>query len=319
MKRWMLAAGLAATACGSIAFGDVQLTIVTAQSSLTMGGSLNGTTLTAQGTGSNVTSYSGTMRITTPGSSFSFVHSDAAANDSGNWQPLVGGATGSAAANYGMRANLVIVIVNAAGRGMHLAFSGGPLTLTGSSFPMSSVTASIAQGTIDYNAGSFGTGGDTLVGLTAPAGTANGSLAVNGSTVTLTMPINSTLNSTVPTILGNLPVVVTLTGTVVATGTLPPQTGACCRGATCEVTVSADCPGQAGQQFLGVGSVCNAAGNHTSPCCNANFDQDASVGVQDIFAFLNAWFAGSASADVNGGGLAVQDIFDFLSVWFAGC
>jgi hypothetical protein len=41
--------------------------------------------------------------------------------------------------------------------------------------------------------------------------------------------------------------------------------------------------------------------------------------VQDIFDFLNAWFAGSVAADFNGGGLAVQDIFDFLSAWFAGC
>jgi hypothetical protein len=41
--------------------------------------------------------------------------------------------------------------------------------------------------------------------------------------------------------------------------------------------------------------------------------------VQDIFDFLNAWFAGNANADFNGGGLAVQDIFDFLNAWFSGC
>jgi hypothetical protein len=41
--------------------------------------------------------------------------------------------------------------------------------------------------------------------------------------------------------------------------------------------------------------------------------------VQDIFDFLNAWFAGSPSADYNGGGLSVQDIFDYLNAWFAGC
>ena len=43
------------------------------------------------------------------------------------------------------------------------------------------------------------------------------------------------------------------------------------------------------------------------------------VSVADIFAFLNAWFAGNPQADINGGGLAVQDIFDFLNLWFAGC
>jgi hypothetical protein len=53
--------------------------------------------------------------------------------------------------------------------------------------------------------------------------------------------------------------------------------------------------------------------------CRADFNQSGTVEVQDIFDFLNAWFAGSASADFNGGGLAVQDIFDFLNAWFAGC
>jgi hypothetical protein len=42
--------------------------------------------------------------------------------------------------------------------------------------------------------------------------------------------------------------------------------------------------------------------------------------VQDIFDFLNGWFAGAAAADFNRDGvIAVQDIFDFLNAWFAGC
>jgi hypothetical protein len=57
-----------------------------------------------------------------------------------------------------------------------------------------------------------------------------------------------------------------------------------------------------------------------SPCsCRADFNQNGTLEVQDIFDFLNAWFAGLPSADFNGGGLAVQDIFDFLNAWFAGC
>jgi hypothetical protein len=50
-----------------------------------------------------------------------------------------------------------------------------------------------------------------------------------------------------------------------------------------------------------------------------DFNHTGALEVQDIFDFLNAWFAGSVAADFNGGGLAVQDIFDFLSAWFAGC
>jgi hypothetical protein len=54
--------------------------------------------------------------------------------------------------------------------------------------------------------------------------------------------------------------------------------------------------------------------------CPADFNRSGSVGIQDIFDFLNAWFAGDASADFNHvNGLTEQDIFDFLSSWFAGC
>jgi hypothetical protein len=54
--------------------------------------------------------------------------------------------------------------------------------------------------------------------------------------------------------------------------------------------------------------------------CAADFDASGALSVDDIFAFLNAWFSGSLSADFDGsGGLTVQDIFDYLSAWFAGC
>jgi hypothetical protein len=53
--------------------------------------------------------------------------------------------------------------------------------------------------------------------------------------------------------------------------------------------------------------------------CPADFNGNGTLEIQDIFDFLNAWFAGSPAADFSGGGLAVQDIFDFLNAWFAGC
>ncbi len=54
--------------------------------------------------------------------------------------------------------------------------------------------------------------------------------------------------------------------------------------------------------------------------CPADFNGTGGLTVQDIFDFLSAWFAGTASADFNGtGGITVQDIFDFLGAWFAGC
>ncbi len=54
--------------------------------------------------------------------------------------------------------------------------------------------------------------------------------------------------------------------------------------------------------------------------CTADFNGQGGINVQDIFDFLNAWFAGDPRADVNGAnGVTVQDIFDFLAAWFAGC
>ncbi len=54
--------------------------------------------------------------------------------------------------------------------------------------------------------------------------------------------------------------------------------------------------------------------------CAADFDGVGGVTTSDIFAFLNAWFAGQPSADVDGTpGLSTNDVFFFLNVWFAGC
>ena len=54
--------------------------------------------------------------------------------------------------------------------------------------------------------------------------------------------------------------------------------------------------------------------------CVADFNQDGQVTVQDIFAFLTAWFAKSPTADIGHSGTpTVQDIFSFLSHWFGKC
>jgi hypothetical protein len=56
-----------------------------------------------------------------------------------------------------------------------------------------------------------------------------------------------------------------------------------------------------------------------SPCL-IDFDQSGTIEVADIFAFMNAWFAGDPSAQFDANpGLQVSDIFAFLNAWFAGC
>ena len=87
-------------------------------------------------------------------------------------------------------------------------------------------------------------------------------------------------------------------------------------GSVCVVAGPGGCT--AGR-FIGFGSTCGSAGNPTT-CCPANFDGTIGLTVQDIFAFLDAWFAGDPRTDFDGtGGIAVADIFAFLSAWFAGC
>ncbi len=61
-------------------------------------------------------------------------------------------------------------------------------------------------------------------------------------------------------------------------------------------------------------------GSGQIPYCPGDFDQNGTVAVNDIFAFLSAWFAGQPSADLDGTpGVGVPDIFAFLARWFAAC
>ncbi len=54
--------------------------------------------------------------------------------------------------------------------------------------------------------------------------------------------------------------------------------------------------------------------------CHADYNGVGGLSVQDIFDYLNEWFAGLLRADFNGvDGLTVQDIFDFLNVWLGPC
>ena len=122
------------------------------------------------------------------------------------------------------------------------------------------------------------------------------------------------------------------TGTYNANATCSPNScplpsGVCCRGATCNTTISqSSCTGSgtAGAKFSTVSGICNASGVRTTPCCYADFNKSGTITVQDIFDFLAAWFAHSPLAKVGGDGTGasptVQSIFDFLAAWFSkGC
>ncbi len=115
------------------------------------------------------------------------------------------------------------------------------------------------------------------------------------------------------------------TGTFSAAGVCTPNpcapsTGTCCAGATCSITSAAACTGDH-RLFLSASSACNSASNLTAPCCRADYNHIAGTTVQDIFDFLNDWFASSSLADFDTNGAAaptVGSIFSFLNAWFAG-
>jgi hypothetical protein len=113
----------------------------------------------------------------------------------------------------------------------------------------------------------------------------------------------------------------------VLSGTNGAPAGVCCRGATCNVGVGqAGCTTSgvlAGASFASAAATCNAGGVVSTPCCYADYNKVNGIGVQDIFDFLNDWFAGSRLAVFGGDGVHgtpnVQGIFDFLNAWFGGC
>ncbi len=69
-----------------------------------------------------------------------------------------------------------------------------------------------------------------------------------------------------------------------------------------------------GENFFDITNV-NCSGGPAF--CDADWCQDGSVGVPDIFCFLSAWFANDPTARNYGGNPGVPAIFAFLSIWFA--
>lgn len=97
-----------------------------------------------------------------------------------------------------------------------------------------------------------------------------------------------------------------------------PVAGLCCRGCTCNFLPNTLCGGT-NVVFLPGLSDC---GTTSSPCCHADFNKDRQVAVDDIFAYLGAWFSQSLDASITSNGTqvpSVPDIFGFLGTWFGGC
>ena len=124
-----------------VAAGPVTFTIDTTRSSITLSGNLDAGVLgtlpiTAQGTGSLTTRYSGGIlaNLTPPNIQFpggSLIQ----ANTNGTWKPAIGGGTGSAAANYGGEIlDSFLLTAYFAGRNFLLDVASPQMTLTNGGF-----------------------------------------------------------------------------------------------------------------------------------------------------------------------------------------
>lgn len=147
-------------------------------------------------------------------------------------------------------------------------------------------------------------GGPTQIDITVPGGVVTGACCISGA-CTVTQQ-------------GACSGVFTAGGTCVP-NTCPAPTGACCSSANCSLTTQANCTGVR-TRFAGANTVCNAAGNNTTPCCRADYNQDGTRAVGDLFDFLDQWFNRTPPAEIDGlPGVTIQDLFNFLDMWFLGC
>ncbi len=99
----------------------------------------------------------------------------------------------------------------------------------------------------------------------------------------------------------------------------PGLAGACCIGATCAMLTPEACFGPR-TRFTGSTIECGTLA--MTPCCKADFNQDGSLSVSDVFDFLNLWFiADPITSTLSNGTSAptVNDIFQYLNDWFVGC
>lgn len=91
------------------------------------------------------------------------------------------------------------------------------------------------------------------------------------------------------------------------------------------ITDDCDGNGQSDAQQIAQNAALDANGNgildaceETVTPCPCEMDNNGTLNVADIFAFLSLWFAADPRADFDGAnGIQVSDIFAYLSCWFA--
>jgi len=248
-----LLAALVGLGVGSANANPTAWTVQSGSSSLTISGALSsGGTLLAnlvtQGAGSLTTKYTGTINslqgvapISTDGwsgnpTSIQFLSATLTALNSGNWDPLPGGALGTAGANYGGKVDLGFLGgANLSVRSLSAGLASGAIALSGTAYGAQSfsgnVDVSLLSATADYRGygivgGALGSGSLTS-GIAGQSGTITsaGGIAYSGGyagTATLTIPVNFDFAAIVAggdttDVADDIGVFINLLGTIVAT------------------------------------------------------------------------------------------------------
>jgi len=230
MKQENLCCHLAT--CGAVSWliltGGIDLasadvfTINPAQSSLTLSGSILGYSIAPQGAGSLTTTYNGTIQATQSGGTIQFTgQSVITAQTNGSWQPLAGGASGNAPADYGGKASTFLGTAYAALRSILLDVTSPPIPVSSGQFSPSSLTFSFpsnATSAIDYHS-AVGSGSKVANGNATNNVATLATLTTVGSTQTLTLDINAQFTFT---LVSSGDTIVNLSGQFVATRNVAP-------------------------------------------------------------------------------------------------
>jgi hypothetical protein len=195
-------------------------TINPALSSLALSGSIQGSSYTAQGTGSLTNFYAGTIQASQTAGTIQFTGASLiTAQTNGNWYPAVGGAALSTApADYGATVSTVLGTVYAALRQVQFDVTSPSITVTSGQFSPAGLTFQFSTNvtsTLDYY-NSFTAGTKTLTGNATNNVATLATLATVGSTQTLTLSVNALFTFT---LISSGDTLVNVAGRIVATRT----------------------------------------------------------------------------------------------------
>jgi hypothetical protein len=178
-------------------------------SSVSLSGTVNylgSHTIEPQGTGSLTTTYEGTVAANYDpadgdNGSLQFVTTGTSvtADNSGNWQPKSGGASGSEAANYGGKASVFLATAYVAVRNLAFNLStSSALSLSATGGFTSNQTMTTTAGVADYNLAGLGSGQTKISGQSATNNASDGlfEILTTPGDYRVTVPIHFTLNET---------------------------------------------------------------------------------------------------------------------------